>query len=66
MCKCNVNRKRDVEFRDLNGNLLKGMFHQWGSDVIEHADQIGQFTVGICEDSNGKIHEIQPSKIKFV
>ena len=59
------NRKRPCEFTDSNKNKLKGLFHQWGSEAFETSENMVQHTVGLVEDENGKIHGVDPGRIKF-
>lgn len=40
---------------------IDGYFHQWGLET----DEYGSYSVGICEDSKGKIYTTEPTRIKF-
>ncbi len=50
---------RKVEFRDLNGNLRNGFFHQW---VLMKDDVI----IGLVEDEKGFMRIIQTKHIRFI
>lgn len=41
-------------------------FHGWGQTYTEFESGPGNYTVGIVEDVNGKIHLINPEDIKFI
>lgn len=41
---------------------MDGYFHQWGLDK----DEEGSYSVGICEDSQGKIYTPYPAQIKLL
>ena len=45
----------------------EGLFHQWGDEIVtdEETGAKLQKTVGIIEDSKGKIHKVEPELIKF-
>ena len=45
----------------------KGLFHQWGTELIEtESGSILPRTVGIVEDVAGKVHKVDPELIKFI
>lgn len=50
---------RKVEFRDLNGNLRNGFFHQW---VLMKDDVI----IGLVEDEKGFMHKVHALNIRFI
>lgn len=62
-----TDENRPVEFKlDSTTNpLLKGRFIKWGSGVIEEHQGSFQYSVGIIEGEDGKVHEITPDYIKF-
>ena len=62
-CKFNMNFRSMKDFDDTWG---LGEFHQWGSDYEEFETGPGNYTVGIVEDSDGKIHQPFPENIVFL
>lgn len=42
-----------------------GLFHQWGTEILEATDSVTQYSVGIVEDENGHIHNVYPEFIQF-
>jgi hypothetical protein len=42
-----------------------GYFHAWGCNREETGESVGNYTIGIVEDSDGKIYEAYPADIKF-
>ena len=44
----------------------EGLFHQWGNSYEEFESGPGNFTVGIVETLDGKIHDVLPTNLKFV
>jgi hypothetical protein len=44
----------------------EGYFHQWGCAYEEFESGPGNYSVALVEDGCGNIHEILPSKIKFL
>ena len=44
----------------------EGLFHQWGSKTHETHENCGNDTVALIETTDGLIHEITPSLIKFI
>jgi hypothetical protein len=82
MRKCKFNfpeYKRVYEEKEMSGVVRKvyshtetidhwqeGFFHQWGIDYEEFETGPGNFTVGIVETSDGKIHTPVPSNIQFL
>ena len=69
-------RKRPVQFttgnKGTNGgcsSLLthNGIFHQWGSEVWKCRESgFHTHTIGIIEDESGKVHQVDPKRIKFL
>lgn len=67
------NRKRAVLFTVPNRNpesvgphVKNGMFHQWGGEVFECSETgFHTHTIAIVEDSEGQIHQVDPSNVKF-
>lgn len=49
---------RKVEFKDLNGNLRNGFFHQW---LVVN----GEVVIGLVEDEKGFMHKVSKS-IRFI
>lgn len=62
-CKFNMNFRSKEDFDDTWG---LGDFHQWGCDYEEFETGPGNYTVGIVEDSDGKIHQPFPENIVFL
>lgn len=49
---------RKVEFRDLNGSLRNGFFHQW---LVVN----GEIVIGLVEDEKGFMHKAS-KYIRFI
>ena len=49
--------------KDFNSN---GFFHQWGLSAIETDDQVASYTIGIVENEDGSIEEVDPTNLKFI
>lgn len=67
-CKFEV-FKKFKEKREVNGVYkygeyvsIDGYFHQWGLD----RDEEGSYSVGICEDLQGKIYTPFPARITLL
>jgi hypothetical protein len=44
-----------------------GYFHCWGTEIIDSAENICQYTVAIIEDVNlGICYKVDPTKMRFV
>ena len=43
-----------------------GIFHQWGNSFIEFEEGPGNITVGIIELPDGRMIEVEVSRIKFI
>lgn len=48
------------------GPVIDGLFHIWGYEAIENRETIVMQSVGIVEDLNGKVWQVQPEKITFI
>lgn len=44
----------------------QGLFHQWGLDCLEDEQGFSNFTIAIVETSDGLIHKVDPTHIKFI
>jgi hypothetical protein len=43
-----------------------GFFHGWGfQPVFSHGGGISYKSIALCEDQNGKVHELTPDQIQF-
>lgn len=45
---------------------VKGVFHQWGSDVIKLDSIFMPITVGIIESDGGMVFNVTPETITFL
>lgn len=45
---------------------VNGVFHTWGSDIIEYDDTVAAFTVAIVELSDGTVINPPAELIKFL
>lgn len=60
---------RQVVFkvRELKWKEVNGFFHCWGYDSTEGDDgRYVQWSIGICEDLEGNVHNVLPGNIKFI
>lgn len=48
------------------GRVGFGMFHQWGTELIEGPDDCFTYSVAIVEMEDGEIKMVQPNYIQFV
>jgi hypothetical protein len=46
--------------------ILEGIFHQWGCNYEEFENGAGNYTVGIVETIDGKIHMPMADDITFL
>ena len=45
---------------------IEGLFHQWGLDCLGDDEGFSNFTVAIVETSDGLVHKVEPSNLKFI
>ena len=62
---------RKASFRKYeNGNwsdfIYEGYFHQWAQQHIEYEEGPGNVTYGLIETSDGYVHEVLPTSIRFI
>lgn len=43
-----------------------GLFHRWGTEVVDAGESVAEGTVAIVEDETGQIHLVNPTRIKFI
>ena len=49
-----------------NEHKIKGLFHQWGTDLEEDESGFSECTVAIIEDETGQIHTPIACNVKFL
>lgn len=54
-----------VEGTGVYDDFSKGWFHQWAAIYEEFEAGPGNYTVALIEDTDGYIHEVQPTNFKF-
>lgn len=60
-------KKRRCLITNFEEGHQEGIFHLFGSKVkVFHKDTILQQTVAIVETSDGLVHEVLPSNLKFI
>lgn len=52
--------------RNKRETVVKGVFHQWGSDYEEYETGPGNYSVGIVELEDGSVQRFIPENIKFI
>lgn len=45
---------------------IPGFFHAWGTVAVQDETCLVPATIGIIESEDGRVHEVNPSDIKFV
>ena len=51
--------------REVMSEEREGLFHQWGNSFINFEHGPMQVTTALIEDTNGQVHEVVPSNIRF-
>ena len=49
-----------------HSEMIKGTFHEWGSECEEGEETVATNSIGIIEDENGQIHTPYAWNVKFL